>query len=294
MQTVEDRDFSIRHFIQTTVSISINLAAHEMPERQTQENLQRVIDEEIKIFGIDYKQILAITSDNGQNILAAVRCMKRLMGDALEGSLGSILRKEYSLIVNSCTSENFQTPEQTEINSSDEEEDVPESELQMIQENDDFVEEPSNETRCDDILLEDDQDDQMINLDIMESVRCGAHTAQLAVWDVLREYKTRLSNINKKCLKMHNKANRQTFLFHKIALPPKVCETRWNVWYMLLRYLKELEGTPFLALVQNNDSDIGKNMFLFMKRSKFSIKLFYKSACTKKYIFQTSLVNGHL
>ncbi|XP_058828904.1 uncharacterized protein LOC131688557 [Topomyia yanbarensis] len=84
----------------------MHLAAHEMPERQTQENLQRVIMDEIKVFGIEYSQIVAITSDNGQNILAAVRYMK-LLGDTLEGSLGSILRKEYSLVANSCDSEIF-------------------------------------------------------------------------------------------------------------------------------------------------------------------------------------------
>ncbi|XP_058817764.1 uncharacterized protein LOC131681073 [Topomyia yanbarensis] len=232
----------------------MHLAAHEMPERQTQENLQRVIMDEIKVFGIEYSQIVAITSDNGQNILAAVRYMKRLLGDTLEGSLGSILRKEYSLVANSCDSENIETPELTETFVRDEE-DILECELQMVPENDDFVEDLSR-TEYDDELCEDGEDDKMINIDILESVRCGAHTAQLAVWDVLREYKTRLSNINKKCLRMHKKANRQMFMFHKTALPPKVCETRWNIWYILLRYLKELEGTPFLALLQTNDPDI--------------------------------------
>ncbi|XP_058821052.1 uncharacterized protein LOC131683230 [Topomyia yanbarensis] len=173
----------------------MHLAAHEMPERQTQENLQRVIMDEIKVFGIEYSQIVAITSDNGQNILAAVRYMKRLLGDTLEGSLGSILRKEYSLVANSCDSENIETPELTETFVRDEE-DILECELQMVPENDDFVEDLSR-TEYDDELFEDGEDDKMINIDILESVRCGAHTAQLAVWDVLREYKTRLSNINK-------------------------------------------------------------------------------------------------
>lgn len=233
-----------------------------MPERQTQENLQRVIDEKVKVFGIEYKQILAITSDNGQNILAGVRFWKRMMGDALEGSLGSILRKEYSLDVNSCTSEN-DTSELTETNLLDEE-DMPECELQMVPENDDFLEESSNDAVYDDTQLEDDQVEQILNLDIMESVRCGAHTTQLAVWDVIRDYKIRLANINKQCLRMHNKANRQLFTFHKTPLPPKTCDTRWNAWYMLLRYLKELEGTPFLSLIQNNDLEIGRIIHLFI------------------------------
>ncbi|XP_055549065.1 uncharacterized protein LOC129732305 [Wyeomyia smithii] len=52
---------------------------------------------------------------------------------------------------------------------------------------------------------------------------------------------------------MYHKENRQLFNQHKIALPPKVCQTRWNVWYILMKYLKSLEGTPFLALLQNKD-----------------------------------------
>ena len=164
--------------------------------------------------------------------------------------------------MDTCSSDNVDTPVQI---SDEEEEDGEECETEIIPESDDFTEEPSDGSKCDGLLQADDgdyqediDDNEIINLDIMESVRCGAHTAQLAVWDVLREYKTRLSNINKLYLKMHNKANRQIFLFHKTALPPKVCETRWNIWYLLLRYLKELEGSPVLALLQNND--IGKNI----------------------------------
>lgn len=68
-----------------------------MPERQTKENLQRVIDEEMEVFGLEYKQILSVTSDNGINMLAAVRYMKQLMGDTVEGSLANILSQEYAI-----------------------------------------------------------------------------------------------------------------------------------------------------------------------------------------------------
>nr|XP_029711156.1 uncharacterized protein LOC115256562 [Aedes albopictus] len=41
-----------------------HLASHEMTERQTKENLQLVIDGEMKEFGLEYKQVLTVTSDN--------------------------------------------------------------------------------------------------------------------------------------------------------------------------------------------------------------------------------------
>lgn len=179
-----------------------------MVEQQTQENLKRVIEEEMEIFGLDYKQILAVTHDNGANMLAAVRCMKRMMGKATEEFLASMLPRENALL---CS-----TPADSESDSDSEEVDIDENEIKVLPENDDFTENYTK-PKCGDAAPDDDH----IDLDLLESVRCGAHTAQLAVWDVLRDYKTRLSNINQKCQKMHRKANRKHFTFHKTAFPPE-------------------------------------------------------------------------
>lgn len=233
-----------------------------MSERQTKENLTRVIDEEIRSFGLEYKQILTITSDNGQNMLSTVLEMKKLFCPGITGSLASILSKENALLglPNHAEADNH-TEAAEDVKEEEEEdeengEDIHEDEQDIFPENDDFTEGYEGDT--DNSVTVTDDDDEF-TMDILESVRCGAHTAQLAVWDVLREYKTRLSNINKKCLRMHRRNNRQLFEFHKISLPPKACETRWNVWYLLLRYLKELEKNPFLSILKNNDPDIGKH-----------------------------------
>lgn len=237
-----------------------------MSERQTKENLEKVIEEEMNVFKLEYKQILTVTSDNGNNMLAAVRYMKHLMGASLEGeSLATLLRKEYEILQSIRGDDEVDTvgdAVDVDLTETDLDTDGEGCKLELLPEDDDFAEKIPNSD--DTTPVEETLQDLEVELDILESVRCGAHTAQLAVWDVLREYKTRLSNINKMCLKMHHRANRQTLIFHKTPLPPKVCETRWNVWYLLLRYLKTLEGTPLLEILKTNDSEIGKCcLFIF-------------------------------
>lgn len=241
----------------------LHLAAHEMTERQTKENIARVIEEELGVYGLDYKQILVITSDSGTNMLAAVRYLKQIMGDAVDVSLASLLRNEYAMI------QSMRTPD-TDIADNDAEEidgnemdlddeNTSEQSMETLPETDDF-----NEEQIGTSIVVEQPDDGDFNMDILDSVRCGAHMEQLCVWDVLHEYKPRLSNINKICQKMHHKAHRQTFLLHKMPLPPKVCETRWNIWYLLLRYVKELEGSPFLEILKTNDKEIGNYYLIFL------------------------------
>ncbi|XP_062538553.1 zinc finger BED domain-containing protein 4-like [Armigeres subalbatus] len=104
-----------------------------------------------------------------------------------------------------------------------------------------------------DILVNDDDSEEPV---ILDSIRCGAHTAQLVAYDVIKLHNKRLGQINKICQKMHHKTSRELFVLHKIALPPKVNETRWGVWFIVLRYLQVLRSKPFLATLQNHDSTL--------------------------------------
>lgn len=236
-----------------------------MTERQTKENLKNIIEQEMASFGIDYKQVLAITSDNGQNMLATVLELKKCFGPAVTGSLAVMLEKENAFLGTLAADDELDSDTVETEKDEDEQEhcdDVPECDLKTEEETDDFTEAQEAGDTNDNVYDEDDDDCLFDDLlDILESVRCGAHTAQLAVWDVLRQYKTRMANINKKCLRMHHRKHRELFKFHKIALPPKVCETRWNVWYILLKYLKELEKSPMLGILKNSDPEIGKHSY---------------------------------
>lgn len=229
-------------------------AVREMIERQTKENLRKVLEEELQLIAVSLEQLLTVTHDNGANMLAAVRCLRALLKFCEESEdvpLSTVFRKDDSL------QHYIDDGSASEAEDSDKEELVEDSGEADEPISDDF----SNGQGDAEFDLQDEPDD--IDVDLLESIRCGAHTAQLAVWDVIKPYKRRLNAINKSCIRMRHKQFQQFFRLHKVPLPPKVNETRWNVWYILLRYLRSLKDGPFLSVLQSQDSSLGK----FIKKS---------------------------
>lgn len=224
-----------------------------MVERQTKENLQKVMEEELRLIDVNLQQVLTITHDNGANIIASVKCLKSLLSHRETDDhepLSAIFQNEKSIL-------QYMDKEDDKgcINTDDTENDEEEANDFMGETDDplsdDFVDGDGN----DDFSLDDtDEDDQ---LDLLESIRCGAHTAQLAVWDVIKPYKRRLNTINKLCIRMRHKEFQHLFKCYKFPAPPKVNETRWNVWYLLLKYVVSLKEHPILAMLKNQDSTIG-------------------------------------
>ncbi|XP_065081462.1 uncharacterized protein LOC135704027 [Ochlerotatus camptorhynchus] len=224
-----------------------HLAVREMIERQTKENLRKVLEEELQLIAVSLEQLLTVTHDNGANMLAAVRCLRALLKFCEESEdvpLSTVFRKDDSL------QHYIDDGSASEAEDSDKEELVEDSGEADEPISDDF----SNGQGDAEFDLQDEPDD--IDVDLLESIRCGAHTAQLAVWDVIKPYKRRLNAINKSCIRMRHKQFQQFFRLHKVPLPPKVNETRWNVWYILLRYLRSLKDGPFLSVLQSQDSSL--------------------------------------
>ncbi|XP_062710729.1 zinc finger BED domain-containing protein 4-like [Aedes albopictus] len=223
-----------------------------MIERQTKENLKHVMDNEFQEFGIAKNQLLTVAHDNGANMVASVQLLKRLVdsNDDDQGpSVGAIVRKEKAMIdahVGGCSSD---------INDDDLGDD---DESSWIKDGDELTTDDfdADHELVDHAFQDDTDDNDLIELDLIESTRCAAHTAQLAVWDVLKEYKGRLAMINKVCIKMRHKAFQQLFHMHKYPLPPKINETRWNVWYIVLKYLLDLRESPFLSILANTDASL--------------------------------------
>lgn len=229
-----------------------------MHERQTKENLAKVILQELNTFGIDIEQIFAVAHDNGANMCASVRLLKSLSHPVSceEVSLSSMLPKEFKMLDEYDHEDLLQTDsvEDTFNEETDDTEtgDFTENITEQNEDQDDFV---NGQDGTADFSI---YDDGIEEFEFLNSIRCGAHTAQLVANDVIKLYKSRLSRINKKCLAMHRKTNRELFILHKIPLPPKVTETRWGVWYILLRYLQVLGTKPFLAILQSQDPTLSK------------------------------------
>lgn len=234
-----------------------------MTERQTAINIKSVMEEELAKFGIDKKQILAITSDNGTNMLAAVRELKQILMSKKNDvgvQLGSMIPDQLALLAAIPGDE----PIEEEMEDGDDNIEDGLMNFEEDEEMDDFV---VNETKpesdaniaCSSMSHGNTDDDE---IEVLQSIRCGAHTAQLAVWDVIKHYKKRLGNLNKKCIKMRHIANRKLFVLNKIPLPPKVNETRWNMWFVLLKYLLSIKESELLSMLENQDKDFSK-YFIF-------------------------------
>ncbi|XP_062534674.1 zinc finger BED domain-containing protein 4-like [Armigeres subalbatus] len=229
-----------------------HLALHEMIERQTKENLKNVLEHELQEFGIAHNQLLTVAHDNGANMVASVKLLKRFI-DSCEGqhgvSVGSTVQKEKAMINAYLADRN----ENADIDFDDDDAETgmfnDESEI-STDEFDTDVEPEDRGVTCD----VDDSD--IIEMDLIESTRCAAHTVQLAVWDVLKHYKGRLAKINQVCIKMRHKEFQQLFHIHKYPVPPKVVETRWNIWHILLKYLLNLRESPFLSILEKTDDSL--------------------------------------
>lgn len=224
-------------------------AVHEMIERQTKENLQKVMEEQLQLIGVDLQQVLTVTHDNGANMVASVKCLKALLSHREtdeHAPLSSIFQGEHNIMQ---YVEVKEEEEDSDNNDDDEEVHLAEEDDPIA---DDFVDGEGDDHISLDCTGEDEE------IDLLESVRCGAHTAQLAVWDVMKPYKRRLNEINKICIKMRHKEFQHVFKCYKFPAPPKVNETRWNVWYLLLKYVRSLKEHPILGMLKNQDSTIGK------------------------------------
>ncbi|XP_062554450.1 uncharacterized protein LOC134219662 [Armigeres subalbatus] len=244
-----------------------------MNERQTKENLSNVILEELNDLGLDINHIFAIAHDNGANMCASVKLLKALSkpGSEDEAALNSMLPAEFELLEQYDREQSLLMPDEenlglmsmlpaefAEFDSDDaqeadvkvKEEHNKQSTTEQQEDTNDFENEKDGTS---DILVNDDDSEEPV---ILDSIRCGAHTAQLVAYDVIKLHNKRLGQINKICQKMHHKTSRELFVLHKIALPPKVNETRWGVWFIVLRYLQVLRSKPFLATLQNHDSTL--------------------------------------
>ena len=71
-----------------------------MNERQTQDNLVKIILQELSTFGLDIQQIFAVAHDNGANMCASVKLLKKLSEPASEDevSLSNMLPAEFQML----------------------------------------------------------------------------------------------------------------------------------------------------------------------------------------------------
>ncbi|XP_058827404.1 uncharacterized protein LOC131687342 [Topomyia yanbarensis] len=164
-----------------------SLALREIHERQTKENLKLTIEEVMEQFGIAHQQLYSVVHDNGANMIATVKLLRKMMETETtdESSMHNVLFDQSEVRTF------FEDQNQDECDDIDICEDSEEDQAKCCDENDcddidDFCEGKDGEENTPEAKQNNEDKFGDLMREILDSTRCAAHTAQLAVWDVFR------------------------------------------------------------------------------------------------------------
>ena len=201
-----------RHFIGINVQTIINgtvevftLKVKEMFVASTAEEIKLAILNSLAEIGVDISQIYAITTDNGSNVLKTSRLL-------------NLEAQEREAVASSSNDDGDSSSGETE----DEEETVDSTNI-MVQV------EVILESAVASIAHQSNWDQVLQPNTIISSIKCAAHTLQLAANDVLKEapFRSVINAIRKVVKKTRNQNLRLVFRRHNQFLPVIDCETRW-------------------------------------------------------------------
>ncbi|XP_065094621.1 uncharacterized protein LOC135715150 [Ochlerotatus camptorhynchus] len=234
-----------RHFLGINARIIVdgevivrNLAIKETQERQTKEHLKKLIEDVLSDFGVKLQQVYSVTHDNGANMVASVGEIKKMFESAHIKVYDTYLDNASQIDDDTSDSEDQRMDES--IDEDDNSDD----------ENDDFVNGKDGDNVISEAIPVADDSFDVNMSDILGSVRCAAHTAQLAVWDVVKPYEKRISKIQKLVVKMRQREYYKFTKLHDAYLPPLSNKTRWNSTFVMLNSL--LTQKSFFTMVKKS------------------------------------------
>lgn len=222
----------------------------ELLQSHTAVYLADVICNRLKVYDIDLKQIITITTDNGSNMLKMIR------------DIDAILQQKILQNANDNVVEHTQNGSDGSLNSASSCDDKS-SDIQIDEEISNVLLEADEETTdeqalaflFDDVLLKDHENllsamnKQMVDsigFDILwdiTGVNCAAHTLQLAIKDALKRIARKHRNVIKLCRKVV-KALRLKSIQQEIKTigkqfrkPRLDVETRWCSLYLMVSFL---------------------------------------------------------
>lgn len=228
---------------------------------QTAENLMNAIVNQLKIYEIETHQILSITTDNANSMVAMVNRMNALEPNANESEsenvLGPVDSDDEDNSDSDCSDENdvdelYELPStffdmnandindncsdaSHQSNAADNNSEAESDGAELRQEADAILSEKEEFER---ILKELEKRFSIYTLNI-NGIRCAVHTLQLAIRDALKA--TGLNELISKCrqiCKLLKKGSVKRLLIQNnifISIPKLDCKTRWNSTYRMVR-----------------------------------------------------------
>lgn len=216
----------------------VTLAMHQLKNSHTAQYLADVLSNVLCEYGIDLAQVLTITTDSGSNMLAMVKDIESKLFDTTDDN--PIAPNE----IQSNEPESIEIPASDENNEEETENDIEELLMEMDLNVDDALDIAFDENAIYGQLL----DDLVLNVRrtteshqlYIESIKCAAHTFQLAIRDALNLLTKRDMNAISLCrgvaqfLRLQSTKNEMHRADLQCILPALDVATRWNSTYRMV------------------------------------------------------------
>ncbi|XP_055522590.1 uncharacterized protein LOC129716778 [Wyeomyia smithii] len=227
------------------------VAIKETQESQTKEHLKALIEDVLNDYNVNLNKVYSITYDNGANMVASVNEIKKIFEAAEIKTYDSCFNEVDQVEENTFHYEEQPDDENIFVSSIFDEEENLEDDDDVY---DDFSNGRDGETTTPEATTMPDDNFDVTMVKILDSIRCAAHTAQLAVWDVVKPYGKRIFNIQKLVVKLRQQKYYKFIKLHEAHLPPLSNKTRWNSTFAMLKSL--LTQKPFFGLIKKTYPEI--------------------------------------
>lgn len=235
---------SVQYIVNGKLKIR-SLGMTELLKSHTAKYLADVVQDRLKLYGIDLRQILTITTDNGANVLKMVKDIDAILQTRME---------EFTNI-QAQPSESPRKPQNPHSSANDESQIDAEID-EILLEMDETTDHDALEELFDDVELNDNEslltaisiqlvDEFGLNvLYDITGVNCSAHTLQLAIKDAMKRIGRNYSNIIRLCrnaakllrLKSQQEIYTAETDAEKYKVPRLDVETRWGYTYLMVRF----------------------------------------------------------
>lgn len=217
----------------------------ELLESHTAKYLADLIIARLKMYDIDLKQIITITTDNGANVLKMVRDIDAILQHAISNSTSELQHLTDSPCKATMSSANSI---QTEIDDQLTDDAI----MNLLGEIDGTTDNDALEILFDDVLLKEHEnllaamsrqmaaESEFEILYDITGVNCAAHTLQLAVKDALKKIMRKHINVISLCrqiaklLRLRSTHNEMNGFGINYKSPRLDVETRWSSTYMMV------------------------------------------------------------
>lgn len=226
--------FSVQYILDGELKVR-SIGMIQLSQSHTGKYIAEVIIKRLKEYGIDLKQIITITTDNGSNVLKMVRDIHEHLQAEIDRVRQTATNEQIELIENDIANEG-DTDALIDGLLSEENEISDDEAYQRLMEEVDFDQDNST------LLNAMSAEIASIGVDVWDitGINCAEHTLQLAVKDAVSKLPRNFNNVIKLCrrvcsfLRLQSTLNALDAIGMEHTVPRTENETRWGSTYLMV------------------------------------------------------------